>query len=68
MAKSYVVNSFLWGVGSKIIDIGIKFISIPFLLSYFGNQEFGLIALASSVNTYLQLLDMGVNTGAVKYF
>lgn len=68
MAKNYVVNSFFWGVVAKIIDAGIKFISVPFLLAYFGKQEFGLIALATSVNAYLQLLDMGVNTGAVKYF
>lgn len=68
MAKSYVVNSFFWGVVAKIIDAGIKFVSVPFLLNYFGEAEFGLIALATSVNAYLQLLDMGVNTGAIKYF
>lgn len=68
MAKNYVVSSFLWGVVAKILDAGIKFISVPFLLSYFGKQEFGLIALATSVNAYLQLLDMGVNTGAIKFF
>jgi O-antigen/teichoic acid export membrane protein len=68
MTKDYIVSSFAWGVVAKVTDAAIKFISLPFLLLYFGKVDFGLIALATSVNAYLQLLDLGVNTGAVKYF
>lgn len=68
MFKSYIVSSFAWGVVAKVIDAVFKFISLPLLLAYFGKENFGLIALATSVNAYLQLLDLGVNTGAVKYF
>lgn len=68
MSKKYVLQSFIWGFASKLLDAGIKFISIPLLLSYFGENDFGLITLAISVNAYMQLLDMGVNTGAIKFF
>ncbi|MFL9831930.1 polysaccharide biosynthesis C-terminal domain-containing protein [Flavobacterium sp. ST-87] len=64
----YVAKSFIWGTISKIISAAIQFISVPLLLSNFGQVDFGLIALASSINAYMTLLDMGVGTGAVKYF
>ncbi|MEA5404558.1 oligosaccharide flippase family protein [Arcicella sp. DC2W] len=66
--NNYVVKSFLWGGGAKILDAFIKFISVPLLLSYFGKSNFGLVSLAVSVNAYLGLLDMGINTGAIKHF
>ncbi|MCE6992757.1 lipopolysaccharide biosynthesis protein [Dyadobacter sp. CY323] len=68
MSNKYIVDSFLWGVVAKVFDALVKFISVPLLLSYFGKNEFGLIALASSINAYLQLLDMGINTGSIKHF
>jgi len=46
----------------------LKFISIPLLINYFGKDNYGLIVLAVSINAYMQLLNMGMNTGAVKYF
>lgn len=64
----YVAKSFIWSTISKIISAVIQFISVPLLLSNFGQVDFGLIVLASSINAYMQLLDMGVSTGAVKYF
>lgn len=64
----YVAKSFIWGTISKIISAVIQFISVPLLLSNFGQVDFGLIVLATSINAYMQLLDMGVGTGAVKYF
>lgn len=64
----YVTRSFLWGATAKVMDALIKFISVPLLLTFFGKENFGLISLAISVNAYLQLLDMGINTGAIKYF
>lgn len=68
MNNKYFLGSFFWSFTSKILDAGIKFFTLPLLLTYFGKAEFGLIALATSVNAYLQLLDMGVNTGAIRYF
>ncbi len=68
MNNKYLFSSVVWGVISKLFDAVIKFISVPILLTYFGKEQFGLIALATSVNAYLQLLDLGINLGAIKFF
>lgn len=64
----YFVESFAWGTISKILNASIKFLSIPLLLRYFGDDDFGLITLAIATNAYMNLLNMGMNTGAVKFF
>lgn len=64
----YIASSFFWGVISKLLGAGIKFLTIPILLSYFGKENYGLMTLAIATNAYMALLDMGLNTGAVKFF
>jgi len=64
----YVAGSFIWSSIAKVLNAILKFISIPLLLNYFGKDNFGLITLAISANAYLQLLNLGMNTGAVKFF
>jgi O-antigen/teichoic acid export membrane protein len=66
--RKYYANSFGWGATAKILDAGIKFITIPLLLKYFGEEEYGLLALAIATNAYMLLLNMGMNTGAIKFF
>lgn len=66
--SGYFLKSFCWGVLSKIIHAAVQFISVPLLLAYFGKSDYGLITLAISVNAYMSLLDMGMNTGSVKFF
>lgn len=64
----YFASSFIWSSIAKILNAALKFISIPLLLKYFGKDSYGLIALAVSTNAYIQLLNMGMNTGAIKFF
>lgn len=64
----YFAGSFFWGMIAKLLDAAIKFLTIPFLLSYFGKENYGLLTLAIATNAYMQLLDMGMNTGGVKFF
>lgn len=64
----YFAGSFLWGASAKILDAGIKFLTIPLLLHYFGKEHYGILTLAIATNAYMQLLDMGMNTGGVKFF
>ena len=64
----YVAKAFLWGTLSRVVMAVIQFISVPLLLSNFGKSDFGIIVLATSINAYIQLLDLGVSSGAVKYF
>jgi O-antigen/teichoic acid export membrane protein len=64
----YVAGSFIWSSIATVLNAALKFISIPLLLKYFGKDNFGLITLAISANAYMQLLNMGMNIGAVKFF
>ncbi len=63
----YIAGSFFWGVVSRILDAIIKFVTIPLLINYFGKDDYGILTLAIATNTYMQLLDLGLNTGAVKH-
>lgn len=53
---------------NNIVSILYGIISVPFLLSYFGKEEYGLIGLALSINVYLQLLDLGMTNANVRFF
>lgn len=64
----YFAESFMWSVVSKVIDAAVKFFTIPLMLHYFGKDNYGILILAISTNAYMSLLDLGINTGAVKYF
>lgn len=64
----YFTGSFSWGVIAKLLDAAIKFLTIPLLLGYFGKENYGLLTLAIATNAYMQLLDMGMNTGGIKFF
>src|SRR5690606_41660803 len=58
----------IWGILAKIADALAKFITIPILVGFYGKADYGLIALAFSLNAYLRLMDLGFNVGAVRYF
>lgn len=57
-----------WGIFAKIFDALIKLFTVPLLIGFYGKLDFGLIALAFSLNTYLRLSELGMNTGGIKYF
>lgn len=62
-----IFNGTLWGIISKIVSAGIQFVTIPLLIGHYGKTEYGLIALAYSLNAYLRLVDLGMNVGIVRY-
>ena len=64
----YFAGSFMWSVISKVTDAAVKFFTIPLMLHYFGKDNYGVLTLAVATNAYMNLLNLGVNTGAVKYF
>lgn len=69
MGKSKkIFSGLVWTVIQNTVNILYGLISVPFLISYFGKEEYGLIGIALSVNTYVQLLDMGMNNANVKFF
>lgn len=58
----------IWGIIAKIFDALSKFLTIPLLIGYYGQSDYGLIALSFSLNAYLRLMDLGMNTGAIRFF
>ena len=69
MGKSKkIFSGMVWTVIQNVVNILYGLVSVPFLINYFGKEEYGLIGIALSVNTYVQLLDMGMNNANVKFF
>lgn len=64
---NYLIKSLSISIFVKCFSAILKFISTPLLLTYFGNEMFGLITLAISTNVFLQMIDMGFNIGNIKY-
>ena len=63
-----IVSGVAWTMVQNIVNILYGVLSVPFLISYFGKEEYGLIGLALSVNVYMQLLDMGMTNSNVRFF
>ena len=63
-----IVSGVAWTAINNVVSILYGIISVPFLINYFGKEEYGLIGLALSVNVYIQLLDMGMTNSNVRFF
>lgn len=63
-----VFKNIYWSYLLTIISSIYGFVTVPLLLNYFGEQQYGLINLAISMNVYIQLLDMGVSGTNVRFF
>ncbi|GGZ38035.1 hypothetical protein GCM10007049_34130 [Echinicola pacifica] len=63
-----IFSGSVWGILAKVIDAVAKFVTIPMLVGYYGKADYGLIALAFSLNAYLRLMDLGMNVGSVRFF
>lgn len=66
--KSRILSGTAWGILVKIIDASFKFLAVPLLVSFYGKADYGLVALTFSLNAYLRLMDMGMNTGSIRFF
>lgn len=61
-------NGMLWSVVVNLVTAVYGFVVTPLLIKYFGRSEYGLIALATSINAYMQLMDMGLSSTNVRFF
>lgn len=68
LKDNYYFSSFFWSTLQKILNAVLGFISVPLLLGYYGKAEYGILAIATACNGYMHLLDLGMNTGAIKFF
>ena len=68
MSKSRtIISGIFWTIIQNFTSILYGVVSVPFLINYFGNEEYGLIGIATSVNVYIQLLDLGMTNSVVKF-
>lgn len=68
LRNNYYISSFFWSTFQKILNAVIGFISVPLLLGYFGKLDYGTLGIATACNSYMHLLDLGMDTGAVKFY
>lgn len=68
MKGHYYISSFFWSTLSRGLNAILGFVTVPLLMGYFGKAEYGILTLATACNGYMHLLDLGMNTGAVKFF
>lgn len=65
--KDRLVSGVLWTVILNISNAIYGFIAVPLLINYFGKDNYGIIALANSINAYMTLLDMGLSSANVRF-
>jgi O-antigen/teichoic acid export membrane protein len=70
MSKTFnkVISGSFWGIIANVIDALAKFVTIPMLIGFYGKADYGLIALSFSLNAYLRLMELGMSTGAIRFF
>ena len=66
--NNYYLSSFFWSTLSKVLNAILGFVSIPLLLGFYGKADYGILSIATACNGYMHLLDLGMNTGAIRYF
>ena len=66
-SKKNLVSAVAWSTSGKVINTFLKFFSTPLLLAQYGKSDYGLIGLAMSINIYLQIMELGINTGNIRY-
>lgn len=68
LKNNYYVSSFFWSTFQKVLNAVVGFVSVPLLLGYYGKVEYGILGIATACNGYMHLLDLGMDTGAVKFY
>lgn len=63
----YYRLAFFWSTFSRLLNAAFGFFSVPILLGYFGKADYGILSIATACNGYMSLMDLGMNTGIVKF-
>jgi O-antigen/teichoic acid export membrane protein len=65
-------KKFLWGLGSSYILVAASILytlaSIPLALHFLAKEEFGLWALVTQLASYMNLMDMGMQSSTARIF
>lgn len=63
-----IYSGFAWSIIYNVINALYGFVSVPILINFYGKGNYGLIGLALSVNVYVRLMDMGLNSTNIRFF
>lgn len=66
--RNYYFSTFFWSTFQKVLTAIVGFVSVPLLIGLYGKADYGILSIATVCNGYMHLLDLGMNTGAVRYF
>jgi len=66
-SKIAVFSAIVWSGIGRITAGFLRFVSTPLLLNHYGKEQYGLIGLAISINVYMQIMELGFNTGNLRY-
>ncbi len=61
-------SGMVWNLAVNIVTALFGFFATPILIRYFGRADYGLISLATSINGYMALMDMGLTSTNVRFF
>lgn len=62
-----ILSGTVWSTICTILGAAYSFFATPILIGYFGNANYGLISLATSLNVCVGLADIGMNTTNVRF-
>lgn len=63
-----IISGNIWGIFGKLLAAVVNFVSLPILLNVYGKSDYGLVGVVMSTNAFLQIVNLGVPMGAVKFF
>ena len=63
-----IFSGIVWSVLANVLNATYGFIATPLLIRYFGRSEYGLISLATSINGYMAIMDLGLSSTNVRFF
>jgi O-antigen/teichoic acid export membrane protein len=67
MSNRRLFNNSAFSLSAKLVSAGIQLVSLPILIGIYGTSDYGLIAIALSLNTFAAIMQLGLPTAIPKF-
>ena len=67
MSNRRLFTNSILSIAAKVVGAGIQIVCLPALLRVYGKSDYGLIAIALSLNTFVAIMQMGLPTSVPKF-
>lgn len=67
MSSRRLFNNSLFSIISRLVNALIQLVCLPVLFRVFGKEDYGLIIIAVSLNTFIAIIQLGLPTGLPKF-